>query len=116
MVKFLTPLFFFAMALIIGGSRAEEFALIEASMEDVHGTVDAGALTYERLTALYLARIAAHDRIAVHAVLTLNPGAVADAMAMDTELRTTGTRRSALHGIPVFLKDLIDRTFRLALF
>lgn len=34
---------------------------------------------------------------------------MADAVAMNTELTETGQRQSELHGILVFLKDLIDQ-------
>jgi len=85
------------------------FDLQTATIADINAAIDAGALTSERLVALYLARIAAYDRHGpkLNAVITLNEQALEQARALDRERAETG-RRSALHGIPVVLKDLID--------
>src|SRR5690606_1057765 len=49
---------------------------------------------------------------ALHAVLEINPDAMEIAGALDRE-RAQGTVRSALHGIPVLLKDNIDTADRM---
>jgi len=89
------------------GSRV--FDLQTATIADVNAAFDAGALTSERLVALYLARIAAYDKQGpnINAVITLNPAALETARALDAERRATGPR-SPLHGVPVVLKDLFD--------
>jgi amidase len=96
---------------VLGNSKVmaqEQFELTEATIADIHAAVSAGALTYERLTGLYLQRIAQYNQD-IHAVLAVNPQAVADAAAMDQEYKESGgQRRGLLHGIPVLLKDLID--------
>ena len=58
---------------------------------------------------MYLARIAAYDKTgpAINAMIYLNPNAVAEAHALDTERQTQGSR-GPLHGIPVVLKDNYD--------
>lgn len=60
----------------------------------------------QELTNAYLARIAQLNP-ALNAVLEINPDAIEIARALDAE-RSDGKLRSALHGIPVLLKDNID--------
>ena len=85
--------------------------LLTASIADIHAAVDAGAMTYERLVQMYLNRIGAYDKAgpALNAVIAINPRALDIARARDEERRKTG-RRSALHGIPLAIKDNIDTT------
>lgn len=80
-----------------------------ATVADLNAAFAAGTLTAERLTALYLARIEAYNLRGpnLRAVLTVNRHALEAARALDAERKTKGPR-SALHGIPVILKDNID--------
>ena len=68
-----------------------------------------GKLTSRELTQAYLDRIAAVDDAgpALHAVIELNPRALADAEALDAE-RKAGKLRGPLHGLPVLIKDNVD--------
>lgn len=77
-----------------------------ATIADLGAAFDAGTLTAEDLVRLCLARIEAYDRRgpSLHAVLAINKHAIETARALDAE-RRAGGRRSALHGIPVVLKD-----------
>jgi amidase len=88
-------------------ARAVEYD--QATIADLSGAMAAGTLTSEKLVQLCLARIDAYDRKgpSLHAVLTLNPRALETARALDAE-RTTKGPRSALHGIPIVLKDNFD--------
>jgi amidase len=97
-------LLFFAAA-----AHTASFDLSTATIADINAAIDAGALSSEKLVGLYLARIDAYDKRGpkVNSVVTLNQNAVAEARALDAERKAKG-RRSALHGIPVVLKDLID--------
>ncbi len=90
-------------------AEATTFDLSTATLADIHAAMDAGALTSEKLVQLYLNRIEAYDKQgpAVNCVISLNPNALAEARALDKERAECGPR-SALHGIPVVLKDLID--------
>lgn len=90
-------------------SSARTFDLTTASIADINAAFAAGALTSERLTQFYLARIAAYDKAGpkLNAVLKINPNAAEEARALDAERRTKGPR-SRLHGIPVLLKANID--------
>jgi len=93
----------------VSSVRAKTFELETASIADIQAAVDAGALTYEKLVTLYLARIQAYDQTgpALNAVITINPRALETARALDVEFKTAG-RRSLLHGIPVIAKDNYD--------
>ncbi|MFT4046276.1 MAG: amidase family protein [Solimonas sp.] len=92
-----------------GAAYAATFELETASVEDIQAAVDAGALTYEKLVQLYLARIAAYDKKGpgLNAVITLNPKALETARALDAERKARGLR-SPLMGIPVLAKDNYD--------
>jgi amidase len=90
-------------------ARAAQFELTTATVADINAAFDTGALTSEKLTQLYLARIGAYDKAGpkINAVITLNAKALETARALDAERKTKGPR-SLLHGIPVVLKDLFD--------
>jgi len=101
-----------AVSLLIAGgpaARAKTFELETASIADIQAAVDAGALTYEKLVTLCLARIQAYNESgpALHALITLNPKALDEARARDAEFKATG-RRSPLFGIPILPKDNYD--------
>ena len=80
--------------------------LANATIADLNAAFKNGTLTSERLTELYLARIAAYDKQgpAINAVIALNPNALGEARALDAE-RKAGKVRGPLHGIPIVLKD-----------
>ena len=86
-----------------------EFALESATIADLQAAMKAGSLTAEKLTQLYLARIAAYDKQGptINAVITLNDKALDVARALDAERKAKGPR-GPLHGIPIVLKDIID--------
>jgi amidase len=92
-----------------GPTVARQVEFDQASIAEINAAFNAGTLTAEKLTALYLARIAAYDRAGpkLHAVITLNPKAIEQARALDVERKAKGPR-SPLHGIPVVLKDNMD--------
>ncbi|MCL1634346.1 amidase [Luteimonas sp. SX5] len=87
------------------------FAFEEADIASLQSRMDKGELSSHALTQAYLDRIAAIDEAgpALNSVIELNPDALKEADARDTE-RKAGNKRSALHGIPVLLKDNIDAT------
>lgn len=62
--------------------------------------------TAEEATKAYLAQIKARNDV-LHAVIALNPHALADARALDAE-RKAGKVRGPLHGLPMLLKDNIE--------
>src|SRR4051794_17653600 len=101
---------FAAVALVVSPCiHAATFNLETAGVKEIQAAVDAGALTYEKLVTLYLARIAAYDQKgpALNTIITINPKALDEARALDAERKAKG-RRSPLHGIPVLVKDNYD--------
>ena len=88
---------------------ATVFALEDATIADITAAFDADALSCQQLTQLYLNRIAAYDDDGprLNSIITVNPRALDTAQALDEERASTGPR-SALHCIPVLLKDNID--------
>ena len=90
-------------------SQSRSLDLPTATIGEIQAAVQAGALTYEQLVRLYLARIDAFDKRGprLNAVITINPRAVDLARALDDERRTKGAR-GPLHGIPIAVKDNID--------
>jgi amidase len=85
---------------------AKTIDLDSATIADINAAFRAGTLTSEGLVRLCLARIRSYDREgpALHAVMILNPKAIETARELDAERKAKGPR-SALHGIPVVLKD-----------
>ncbi|HEY0943708.1 MAG TPA: amidase family protein, partial [Opitutaceae bacterium] len=95
--------------LLSPAAHAATFDLSTATIADINAAFDAGALTSEKLTQLYLARIAAYDQQGptIKAFLYLNPNALTEARALDAERKAKGPR-SPLHGVSVVLKDVFD--------
>ncbi len=86
-----------------------EFALNEATIDDLQAQMQRGERNARQIAELYLARIEAVDKNgpAVNSVIEINPDALTIADEMDRE-RKAGRIRGPLHGIPVLLKDNID--------
>lgn len=80
--------------------------LVELTITDLQARMKSGQLTSRRLTEMYLERIRVVDQ-RTHALLELNPDALALADQMDKE-RKKGKTRSPLHGVPILIKDNID--------
>ena len=85
------------------------FELNEITISELQDKMAKGEYSSEKITKLYLQRIAAIDKKgpALNAVIELNPDAMTIAKAMDEE-RKAGKIRGPLHGIPVLIKDNID--------
>ena len=86
-----------------------------ASIAELEAAMTAGQLSSEQLVRFYLDRIARLDRAGpgLHAVLALNPDALAQARALDAE-RRAGHVRGPLHGVPILIKDNIETADRMA--
>ena len=85
------------------------FDVLEKSIAELQEAMVRGTITSRELVALYLARIEAYDRRGpkINAVVAVNRRALSEAEALDRERREKGAR-SALHGIPVVVKDNFD--------
>ena len=83
--------------------------VVELSAADIRDRLTSGSLTSRALTQAYLDRIAAIDAAGpkLNAVIELNPSALQVADSLDAE-RRSGKVRSALHGVPILIKDNID--------
>lgn len=83
----------------------------DPTIADLQSLMRAGQLSAEQLVQHYIDRIARLDDD-YHAVVEINPDALSIARELDQE-RAGGRERSALHGIPVLLKDNIDTADRM---
>jgi amidase len=103
-----------ALAVPTLGQGAQSAALEELTLADIAAAFAAGRLTSQRLTAFYLQRIAAVNRVgpALGAVLETNPSALAIAAELDRERLAKGPR-SPLHGVPVLIKDNVETSDRM---
>jgi amidase len=88
---------------VIPGTRIHA---AQASVAELQAELASGRLTAAALTAFYLQRID-HLNPALHAVITVNPKAPAEAAASD-EARAAGRPRGPLEGLPVLIKDNIQ--------
>jgi amidase len=80
--------------------------LIEITIDEVQAKMRSGELTSQRLVEMYLERIKHVDE-KTRSVIETNPDALTIAKQLDAE-RKRGRVRSALHGIPILIKDNID--------
>jgi amidase len=95
-------------------SEDTPFELSELSIGEMQDGMKGGKFTARSLAEKYLARIAAIDRAgpALGSVIEINPDARQLADALDKERKDKGPR-SALHGIPILIKDNIDTADRM---
>jgi amidase len=103
-----------AFALVIGPLAGSAAMSAEPSIAELQAKMAAGQLTAETLARHYLERIHALNQQgpALHAIIAINPDAIAQARALDQERREHGAR-GPLHGIPVVLKDNIETADRM---
>lgn len=85
---------------------SEALTVVDADIDILRHTLDAGRITSVELIARYLNRIAAYDRsgIRLNSVPVLDPRAFAAARASDLR-RAQGRTRGPLDGIPFTAKD-----------
>jgi len=76
------------------------------SILDLQSLMDSGKLSSKELVTYYVDRIKRYDIDKLNSVMELNQDALEIAAALDKE-RASGKTRSAMHGIPVLLKDNI---------
>jgi len=81
------------------------FSVVQATIPQMRAAMEQHHVTSRELVTQYLTRIAFYED-KLHAALTVNPRALAEADARDQE-RAQGRVRGPLHGIPIALKDNI---------
>ncbi len=79
-----------------------------APFAELQDALAAGRITAADMTRAYLARIAAYDQGGpkLNSIREVNPDAVGIAEALDAAAKK-GSKRGALHGLPILLKDNI---------
>jgi len=95
--------------LMVASAAGQQFQLMEASIDEIHRGFESGTLTCHSLVQQYLHRIKAYDQQgpALNAMLYVNPNVLAQADAMDKQLKR-GAKLKPLQCIPVVLKDNFD--------
>src|SRR5580658_832553 len=103
-----------AFALAIGPPAWSANMTPEPSIAELQAKLASGQITAQTLVEHYLQRINALNSQgpALHAIISINPDALAQAHALDQERRDHGAR-GPLHGIPVLLKDNIETADRM---
>ena len=87
-----------------------EFELEEATIGSIHEAYRSGCLTVRGLVERYLRRIEEYDNSGpcIHAIVNVNPHALAQADDLDEEFSRSGHLSGPLHGIPFLIKDQIE--------
>ena len=85
------------------------FVIDEATIAQVHQSMQDGTLTCRGLVEEYLARIETYDRKGsrLNAIICLNQKVLEEADALDKKFAASGLS-GVLHGIPVMLKDNVN--------
>lgn len=84
---------------------AAPFTVVEATIPQMRAAMEQHRITSVELVTQYLTRVALYED-KLHAALTVNPKALAEAEERDRE-RAAGQIRGPLHGIPIAVKDNI---------
>lgn len=92
------------ISIISGVAIAQEWSW--QSVSELQAALNSGEVTSYELTEYFLDRAATYNP-KLAAVIELNPEALSEARALDQERQASGPR-SALHGIPIWLKDNIN--------
>ncbi|HEY2103818.1 MAG TPA: amidase family protein [Chthoniobacterales bacterium] len=92
-------------ARVAAPSFATSASFVEKSIPQLQALLASGQLTSRGLVQDYIQRISALNPV-LHAVIELNPQAVAIAAGLDNQ-RRAGFVRGPLHGIPILVKDNI---------
>ncbi|HEV8218527.1 MAG TPA: amidase family protein [Gemmatimonadaceae bacterium] len=100
-----------AVALLLAAqlpAQTKPFSVVETSITDMRSALQQKRTTSREIVTQYLNRIAMYED-KLHAVITVNPRALAIADSLD-RLRAQGRLLGPLHGIPVALKDNVHTT------
>src|SRR5205814_7223770 len=101
-------LMLFGFLTLAASAERKPFTVAEASIPEMQKAMREKRVTSRELVQQYLTRIAMYDD-KLHATISVNPNALAEAEELDRE-RSRGKLRGPLHGIPIALKDIIHTT------
>ena len=95
--------------IVANRTSATEPFVFEATIDSIHGAMQAGTLTTSALVEQYLQRIEVYDQQgpALNSVIVVNPNVASEAAALDSQFQRSGLV-GPLHGIPVLLKDNVE--------
>ncbi len=98
-----------SLFLVLPALAQRPFAVEEATIAGVHAAMVAKRLSCEGLVQSYLDRIAAYDQQcpALNSLILVNPGALAEARALDARFREGGVT-GPLHCVPLIVKDNME--------
>lgn len=98
-----------AVLLFCSVASAQNFRLLETTIEDVHEALASSQITCRELVQRYLDRIEAYDQIGptLNAIQYVNPRALEEAESLDVDFAASGLV-GPLHCIPVLLKDQVE--------
>lgn len=97
----------FALGLSLAcASGAQALDIVDITIEEIQAGLAAGTFSVVELYQAHKARIDAYEA-QYNAFTFFNPTALAEAEALDLELKTTGPR-SPLHGVPIVIKEAMD--------
>ena len=104
-----------AVAAAAGAADLTDREIVDLDAVGLAAELGSGRVSAERVTRVFLERIAALDDAGpeLAAVIEVNPDALAIARALDQRLRR-GERAGPLHGVPVVVKANIDTADRMA--
>ena len=73
-------------------SASSSFQVVEATIDEIHSAFKSGKLTAHQLVQAYLERIEAYDKNGpkINSIITLNPGALAEADKLDNQYKKSG--------------------------
>ncbi len=91
--------FLLASSILSASAQRRSFSIIEATIPDMQRAMRERRITSREIVQQYFARIAKYDA-KLHATITVNPNALAEADQLDRE-RAAGRLRGPLHGIPI---------------
>lgn len=91
---------------ISGQNAVKSFELEEMTVAEMQEAMRSGKMSSREITQRYIERIGTVDK-KINSVIEINPDALRIAETLDRE-RQSGKIRSAMHGVPVLLKDNID--------
>jgi len=88
-----------------------KYLILERDIPTLQAHVEAGRLTYEKLTLFYLYRIRKFESDStksLNAIIALNPNVVKQARERDKKRKESSVNEYKIYGMPILLKDNIN--------